>query len=73
VTVPEVTVPGVAARAAIPAQEARVLLHELHQVGLLQQQHPGRYGWHRLAHAFAAELHDILDCDASPLRGPLYR
>jgi DNA-binding SARP family transcriptional activator len=73
VTVPEVTVPGVAARAAIPAQEARVLLHELHQVGLLQQQHPGRYGWHRLVHAFAAELHDILDCDASPLRGPLHR
>ena len=72
VTVPEVTVPGVAARAAIPAQEARVLLDELHQVGLLQQ-HPGRYGWHRLAHAFAAELHDILDCDASPLRGPLHR
>jgi DNA-binding SARP family transcriptional activator len=69
----EVTVPEVAARAAIPAQEARVLLDELHQVGLLQQQHPGRYGWHRLAHAFAAELHDILDCDASPLRGPLYR
>ena len=72
VTVPEVTVPEVAARAAIPAQEARVLLDELHQVGLLQQ-HPGRYGWHRLAHAFAAELHDILDRDASPLRGPLYR
>ena len=69
----EVTVPEVAARAAIPAQEARVLLDELHQVGLLQQQHPGRYGWHRLAHAFAAELHDILDGDASPLRGPLYR
>ena len=69
----EVTVPEVAARAAMPAQEARVLLDELHQVGLLQQRHPGRYGWHRLVHSFAAELHDILDCDASPLRGPLYR
>jgi DNA-binding SARP family transcriptional activator len=70
---PEVTVPDVAARAAMPAQEARVLLDELNQVGLLQQRHPGRYGWHRLVHAFAAELHDILDCDASPLGGPLYR
>jgi DNA-binding IclR family transcriptional regulator len=66
-------VPEVAARAALSAQEARVLLDELHQVGLLQQRHPGRYGWHRLVHAFAAELHDIMDGDASPLIGPLYR
>jgi hypothetical protein len=73
VAVPEMTVPEVAARAAMPAQEARVLLDELHQVGLLQRRHPGRYGWHPLVHAFAAELHDILDGDASPLIGPLYR
>ena len=69
----EVTVPGVADRAAIPSQEARVLLHELHQVGLLQQRHPGRYGWHRLVHAFAAELHDVLDGEASPREGLLYQ
>jgi DNA-binding SARP family transcriptional activator len=67
----QVTVPGVAARAAVPTQEARVLLGELHQVGLLQQRHPGRYGWHRLVHAFAAELHDILDGEASPRKGLL--
>jgi hypothetical protein len=69
----EVTVPGVAGRAAIPPQEARVLLHELHQVGLLQQRHPGRYGWHRLVRAFAAELHNILDGEASPREGLLYQ
>ena len=69
----EMTVPEVAERAAMPSQEARVLLDELHQAGLLQQEHPGRYGWHRLVHAFAAELHDILDCEASPLKDLLYR
>jgi AcrR family transcriptional regulator len=63
-----VTVPEVADRAAMPSQEARVLLDELYQAGLLQQGHPGRYGWHRLVHAFAAELHDILDGEASPLK-----
>jgi DNA-binding SARP family transcriptional activator len=69
----EVTVPEVAGWAEMPSQEARVLLDELHQVGLLQQGNPGRYGWHRLVHAFAAELHDILDSEASPPKGLLYR
>jgi DNA-binding SARP family transcriptional activator len=69
----EVTVPEVADRAAMPSQEARVLLDELYQAGLLQQENPGRYGWHHLVHAFAAELHDILDCEASPLKDLLYR
>jgi hypothetical protein len=69
----EVTVTEVAARAAMPAKEARVLLDELHHVGLLQQRHPGRYGWHPLVRAFAAELHDIMDREASPPKGLLYR
>jgi DNA-binding SARP family transcriptional activator len=69
----EVTVPEVAARAAMPEKEARVLLDELHQVGLLQQRHPGRYCWHPLVRAFAAELHDILDREASPPKGLLHR
>jgi hypothetical protein len=69
----EVTVPEVADRAAMPSQEARALLDELHQAGLLQRGNPGRYGWHRLVHAFAAELHDILDREASPLKDLLYR
>jgi DNA-binding SARP family transcriptional activator len=69
----EVTVPEVAARAAMPAKEARALLDELHHVGLLQQRHPGRYGWHCLVRAFAAELHDSLDREASPPKGLLHR
>ena len=69
----EVTVPEVADRAAMPSQEARVLLDELHQAGLLQQANPGRYGWHPLVHAFAAGLHDILDREASPLKDLLCR
>jgi len=69
----EMTVPGVAGRAAIPLQEARALLGELDQVGLLRQVHPGRYRWHPLVHVFAAELHDILDPQASPVKGVLYR
>jgi len=69
----EVTVPEVAALAAMPAKEARVLLDELHHVGLLRQRHPGRYRWHPLVHAFAAELHDILDREASPPEGLLHR
>jgi DNA-binding SARP family transcriptional activator len=69
----EVTVPEVAGRVAVAPQEARVLLAELQQVGLLQQRHPGRYGWHRLVHTFAAELHDILDGEASPRKGLLYQ
>jgi DNA-binding SARP family transcriptional activator len=69
----EVTVLEVADRAAMPSQEARVLLDELYQAGLLQQRNPGRYGWHRLVHAFAAELLDILECEASPLKDLLYR
>jgi DNA-binding SARP family transcriptional activator len=69
----EVTVAEVAERAAMPSREARVLLDELCQVGLLQRGNPGRYGWHHLVRAFAAELHDILDCEANPLKGLLYR
>jgi hypothetical protein len=69
----EVTVTEVAARAGIPAKEARVLLDELHHVGLLQQRHPGRYGWPRLVRAFAAELYDILDREASASEGLLSR
>jgi hypothetical protein len=66
-------VPQVANRAAMPLPEARALLDELHQAGLLQQENPGRYGWHRLVSAFAAELYDILDREASPQKSLLYR
>jgi len=57
----------------MPSQEARVLLDELYQAGLLQQSNPGRYGWHRLVHAFVAEPYDILDCETSPPKGLVYR
>lgn len=68
-----VTVPDVAARVELPSPETHVLLEELHHVGLLQQENPGRYRWHRLVHAFAAELHATLDGEASSLKGLLYR
>jgi hypothetical protein len=39
---------------SLPA--ARRLLDELCQVGLLQEIRPGRYDWHILVRAYAAEL-----------------
>ena len=53
---PEIAIAAAASLAAISPQQARPLLTELARVHLLTEYAPGRYGFHDLLRAYAAEL-----------------
>jgi len=63
---PEIAAAAAASLAAIPPQQARLLLAELARVHLLTEYAPRRYGFHDLLRAYAAELAHTHD-------GPLAR
>ncbi|TPQ19462.1 AfsR/SARP family transcriptional regulator [Streptomyces sporangiiformans] len=53
---PDFSVPAAAALAGLPVREARQLLSELAEVHLIGEHSPGRYAFHDLLRAHAAEL-----------------
>ena len=53
---PDTAVPAAAALAGVTAPEARTLLAELTEAQLLTEHRPGRYTFHDLLRAYAAEL-----------------
>ena len=53
---PDIAIAAAASLAAIPPQQARPLLAELARAHLLTEYAPGRYGFHDLLRAYAAEL-----------------
>jgi tetratricopeptide (TPR) repeat protein/transcriptional regulator with XRE-family HTH domain len=53
---PDIAIAAAASLAAIPGQQARPLLAELARAHLLTEYAPGRYGFHDLLRAYAAEL-----------------
>jgi tetratricopeptide (TPR) repeat protein/transcriptional regulator with XRE-family HTH domain len=61
---PDISAPAAASLAAIPLTEARRLLSELCQANLLAEQLPGRYAFHDLLCAYAAELARSRDSEA---------
>jgi len=52
---PDITAEAAASLAAIPAGQARQLLQDLTRAGLLAEHAPGRYAFHDLLRAYAAE------------------
>ncbi|WP_232838279.1 AfsR/SARP family transcriptional regulator [Streptomyces geranii] len=60
---PDAALPAVAALADVPAPRARVLLAELVRGHLLTEHLPGRYAFHDLLRAYAAELVAAHDSD----------
>ncbi|MEV5955027.1 BTAD domain-containing putative transcriptional regulator [Streptomyces sp. NPDC051987] len=62
---PDAGLPAVAALAGVPAARARVLLAELVRGHLLTEQPGGRYAFHDLLRAYAAELVATHDSDDS--------
>jgi DNA-binding SARP family transcriptional activator/tetratricopeptide (TPR) repeat protein len=61
---PEVTAPAAASLAAITLPETRAALRELSRVHMLTEQRPGRYTFHDLLRAYAAEQAKIWDGQA---------
>ena len=53
---PDATAPAAASLADVPIPQARVTLRELTRVHLLTEHEPGRYAFHDLLGAYAAEL-----------------
>lgn len=60
---PDMSLPAVAALAGLPVPRARTLLDELVHGHLLDEHDPGRYGFHDLLRAYAAELVALHDGD----------
>jgi DNA-binding SARP family transcriptional activator/tetratricopeptide (TPR) repeat protein len=58
---PDTTAPAAASLAGLPPAQARGLLAELTRAGLLAETAPGRYGFHDLLRAYAADLTQSLD------------
>ncbi|GAB3151990.1 BTAD domain-containing putative transcriptional regulator [Micromonospora sonneratiae] len=57
---PDIAVPAAASLAGLPVRQARALLAELTRAHLLIEPAPGRYTFHDLLRAYAAELtHDL--------------
>ncbi|MEU9187325.1 BTAD domain-containing putative transcriptional regulator [Streptomyces sp. NPDC048484] len=69
---PDAGLPAIAALAGVPAARARVPLAELVQGHLLAELSPGRYSFHDLLHAYAAELVVARD-SATVRRAALHR
>jgi tetratricopeptide (TPR) repeat protein len=63
---PDITAPAAASLAALPPQEARALLTELAQCNLIIEHAPGRYGFHDLLRAYAADLVNAPDTRDDP-------
>jgi tetratricopeptide (TPR) repeat protein len=61
---PDITVPAAASLAALAEADARRLLHELARAHLIAEHVPGRYAFHDLLHAYAAEQARHTDSDA---------
>ncbi|MFF3326357.1 BTAD domain-containing putative transcriptional regulator [Streptomyces sp. NPDC002889] len=61
---PDITVAASAALAGLPLRETRSLLADLTRAHLLTQHLPGRYTFHDLLRAYAAEIADTLDTEA---------
>ncbi|WP_051742412.1 AfsR/SARP family transcriptional regulator [Streptomyces xylophagus] len=60
---PDLAVPAAAALAGVPAPVARARLADLTRAHLLTEHRPGRYTWHDLLRAYAAELAHAQDTD----------
>ena len=60
--------PAAASLAGLPLRRARPLLAELTRAHLLTEHTPGRYTFHDLLRAYAAELAHTIDTDARPAR-----
>jgi tetratricopeptide (TPR) repeat protein/transcriptional regulator with XRE-family HTH domain len=58
---PDISVAATASLAGIPPRDARRTLSELTRTHMLTEPTPGRYAFHDLLRAFAAELADTLD------------
>jgi DNA-binding SARP family transcriptional activator/tetratricopeptide (TPR) repeat protein len=61
---PDFAVPAAASLAGVPAREARALLAELTRAHLLTEPSPGRFTFHDLLRAYAAELAGDQEPDA---------
>ncbi|MFE2970602.1 BTAD domain-containing putative transcriptional regulator [Streptomyces sp. NPDC059340] len=66
---PDFTAPAAAALAGLAVREARLLLTDLSRVHLINEHAPGRYAFHDLLRAYAAELahtqHSEAECRAA--------
>jgi len=60
---PDISTAAAASLAATPPEEAVRLLGDLTRAGLLSEQSPGRYGFHDLLAAYAANLTHTTDAD----------
>ncbi|GAB3408828.1 AfsR/SARP family transcriptional regulator [Flindersiella endophytica] len=69
---PDTSTPAAASLAGIPVSATRPLLGELTRAHLISQRSPGRYTFHDLLRAYAAELADFYDTD-SERRAALHR
>jgi DNA-binding SARP family transcriptional activator/tetratricopeptide (TPR) repeat protein len=58
---PDVSAAAAASLAGLPPAQARVMLRELADVGLIAERAPGRYALHDLLRAYAAELAQSID------------
>jgi tetratricopeptide (TPR) repeat protein len=62
---PDITLPAAASLAAIPAAQARQALGQLTRASLLTEHSPGRFTFHDLLRAYAAELAAAQDGDSA--------
>jgi tetratricopeptide (TPR) repeat protein len=62
---PDVTTPAAASLAAVSLDDAHGLLRELSSAHLLAEHTPGRYAFHDLLHAYAAEQARACDTDGA--------
>jgi DNA-binding SARP family transcriptional activator/tetratricopeptide (TPR) repeat protein len=69
---PDITVPAAASLAAVPRPDAEQALRELARSNLVAEQPTGRFGFHDLLRAYAAEQAAELECDAGR-RAALHR
>ncbi|MEU4495960.1 BTAD domain-containing putative transcriptional regulator [Streptomyces sp. NPDC023998] len=61
---PDISAPAAAALAGLPLRETRSLLADLTRSHLITQRAPGRYTFHDLLRAYAAEIAGTLDTEA---------
>jgi Domain of unknown function (DUF4062)/NB-ARC domain len=60
---PDISTPTAASLAALPTSRVRLLLAELARANLIVEPIPGRYGFHDLLRAYAADLAHTVDTD----------
>ena len=69
---PDITAPAAASLAGVPLPQARAALRELARTSLIIESAPGRYGFHDLLRAYAAEQAAAYESDVS-LRDATHR